>query len=140
VHERFLVASLGAVQVGFDVSHVTEVLPLNAVARVPWAPCWVSGVMNHQGRVLTLIDLGRFLELADTPAPTVAILIDRADVNLALCVAEVAIVEARDAVRIGQIKQFLPQAALITEALSTPGLEFQHLDIERVLDGIEGAF
>ncbi len=140
MHERFLVASLGAVQVGFDVSHVTEVLPLNAVARVPWAPRWVTGVMNHQGRLLTLVDLGRFLELAETPAPAVAVVIDRADVSLALCVAEVAIVEAREAVRIGQIKQFLPQAAWITEALSTPGLEFQHLDVERVLDGIEGAF
>lgn len=149
---RFLVAAFGPtghqavagaaapLHCGFDVSLVTEVLPMTAVARVPWAPPWLAGVMNHQGRLLTLVDLGRFLGLNEATAPTVAMVVDRADLNLALCVCEVAIVEARDAVRVGQLKQFLPHASWITEALSTPGLDFQHLDLARVIDGIEEAF
>jgi chemotaxis signal transduction protein len=156
VRERFLVTAFGPtgrhgdasgdqpadgpVRCGFDVSQVTEVLPMTAVARVPWAPRWVCGVMNHQGRLLTLVDLGRFLELNDSAPPSVAVVIDRADLNLALCVSEVAIVEARDAVQVGQIKQFLAQASWITEALSTPELSFQHLDLQRVIDAIEEAF
>jgi chemotaxis signal transduction protein len=111
-----------------------------AVARVPWAPAWVAGVMNHQGRLLTLIDLGRFLEISECVAPAVAIVVDRIDLNLALCVADVAIVESIDAVRVAQVKQFLPQASWITEALSTPELEFQHLDLLRVIDAISEAF
>ena len=140
MQERFLVAALGPVHCGFDVSLVTEVLPMTAVARVPWAPPCLVGVMTHQGRLLTLVDLARFLGLSEAAAPTVAIVVDRPDLNVALCVREVAIVEARAAVRVGQVKQFLPQASWITEALSTPGLDFQHLDLARVIDAIEGSF
>ncbi len=137
---RYVVADLGPARFGFDVSLVTEVLPLARIARVPWGPHWVHGVMNHQGRLLTLVDLGQFLELADSAPPNLVAVVDRADLNLGLCVAGVEIVEARNAVKVSQIKQFLPHASWILEALSTAELEFQHLDLRRVIDGIEEAF
>ena len=140
---RYLVADVGVVHLGFDVELVSEVLPLSGVARVPWAPRWVYGVMNHQGRLLTLVHLARFLELgeaAEVQDRGVAVVVDRPDLNLGLCVGSVAIVEARDAVKVSQIKQFLTQASWITESLSTPALEFQNLDLRRVIDAIEEAF
>jgi chemotaxis signal transduction protein len=137
---RFLVVDLGSVHFGFDLEMATEVLTLPRCARVPWGPSWVRGVFNHQGRLYTVADLARFLEVIDPAEPEKVVLVDRSDLNLALAVRGVAVVEARHAVRITEVKHFMPHAAWITESLSTPTLDFQHLDLRRVTDGIEEAF
>lgn len=139
MHARFLVLDHGAARFGFPVALVTEVLPLARVSRVPWSPRWLHGVMNHQGRLITLVDLGLFLGLPEPAPPNVVAVLDRPDLSLGLTAAGVAIVEARDVVQTGQVKQFIPQASWIVEALGTTDLSFQHLDLRRVIDGIEEA-
>lgn len=137
---RFLVVDLGSVHFGFDLEQALEVHNLPRCARVPWGPAWVRGVFNHQGRLFTVVDLARFLEVVDPAEPERVVLIDRPDLNVALAVRSVAVVESRHAVRITEVKHFMPHAAWITESLSTPNLDFQHLDLRRVIDGIEEAF
>lgn len=137
---RFLVVDLGSVHFGFDLELTTEVLVLSRCARVPWAPPWVHGVINHHGQLFTVVDLARFLEVPDAAEPEKVVLVDRPDLNLGLAVRGVEVVESRHAVRITEVKHFMPHAAWITESLSTPTLDFQHLDLRRVVDGIEESF
>ncbi len=137
---RFLVADLGVARLGFDLARITEVLPLTRTARVPWAPAWVHGVLNHQGRLLTVVDLARFLEVGDPRPARVAAVVDQPSLSLALAVGTVAIVEARHAVRVTELKYYLPQSDWVVEALSTPDLNFHHLDVDRVVRGIVEAF
>jgi hypothetical protein len=59
---------------------------------------------------------------------------------VALCVAGVHIVEARDAVRNLAPTASLPQSGWIIDALTTPALAFEHIDLERVLAAIDSAF
>ena len=135
--ERYLVAELGTHRVGLDLADVTEVAPLDRAVRVPWAPTCVRGAVEHQGRLTTLVDLAALLGLDTTAAPRVAVFIDR---PVALCVVGVHIVEARDAVRNLAPTASLPQSGWTIDALTTPALAFEHIDLERVLAAIDAAF
>ena len=136
---RFLVVETGPLALGLDAANTPEILPLGACARVPWAPPWVRGVVDHHGRLVTMVDLARFLGL-DGAQPRVAVHLDRVDLPLAFCVSAAHLVEARDAVRMQNIEHRLPQAGWVIEALSTPSLTFERLDLDRVLAALEAAF
>lgn len=147
--DQFLVMNLGGppgprteppIRFGFGVELVTEVLPLPTPVRVPWSPKWVIGVMNHHGRLVTVVDLARFLELPGDDAPRIVILVDRPDVNIGFAVSTVSVVDTRDAVEQRAPKQYLAHADWVVGALSTPELDFQQLDLPRVVEGVEAAF
>ena len=137
---RFLVADLGACRLGMDAQACVEVVPLPRCTRVPWAPAWVRGVLYKGGRLYTVVDLGRFLEVPGTTPPRVALLLDRDDVNLAFAAAGVAVVEGRTTVRVSELKLFVPRTEWILESLSTPDTSFQHLDLPAVVEGMVQAF
>ncbi len=59
-----LTFTLGAERWGVDITHVVDVLPMRAVTPVPCAPPFVLGVINHRGRVLSILDLRPLLDLA----------------------------------------------------------------------------
>ena len=136
---RFLVVETGPLALGLDAANTPEILPLGDCARVPWAPPWVRGVVDHHGRLVTMVDLAQFLGL-DGAQPRVAVHLDRVDLPLAFCVSAAHLVEARDAVRMHTIEHRLPQAGWVIEALSTPSLTFERLDLDRVLAALEAAF
>ncbi len=133
---RFLVANLGAARLGFDLNRITEVIPLARCARVPWGPAWLTGVISHQGRLLNVVDLGAFLEVAEPTPCRVAAVVDRPALGLALAVGQVSIVDERHAVRVSELKFYLPRSDWVLEALSTPETDFHHLDVDRVVEAI----
>ena len=53
----FLVFQLGQDRYAFNTAHVAEVLPLVGITPVPQAPAGVSGVFNHHGSPVPVIDL-----------------------------------------------------------------------------------
>jgi chemotaxis signal transduction protein len=145
---RYLVAEVGPVAVGFDLADITEVAPLERAVGVPWAPPCVVGAVEHQGRLTTLVDLGALLSISAAAAPKVAVFIDRPDTPVALCVHAVHIVEAKDAVQTLATTSATPlassrtltQAGWTIEALTTPKLAFESVDLDRVLAAIDAAF
>jgi chemotaxis signal transduction protein len=137
---RFLVADLGACRLGVDAKTCVEVVPLPRCTRVPWAPGWVRGVLYKGGRLYTVVDLARFLEVPGGTEPRVALLLDRDDVNLAFAATGVAVVEGRTTVRVSELKLFVPRTEWILESLSTPDTSFQHLDLAAVVEGVVQAF
>ncbi len=138
--ERFLVCDLGVTRLGFPVDSVTEVLGPRPLARVPWGPPWLAGVINHRARVHSVVDLGRFAEIPEAAAPSVFVLVDRPELNLAFGVAGVQVVERRTTVQVTELRYYVPEAAWILEALSTPEFEFHVLDLEGVVDAVVERF
>lgn len=61
-----LVVRAAALRWFVPLTGVVEVLRHPVVARVPAAPARVLGMVNHRGKVLTVIDPIRALELAGT--------------------------------------------------------------------------
>lgn len=57
---------LGGALCALDTALVEEVVRLRRTTPVPHAPAYVLGVMNLRGKIVTVIDLGRKLELAAT--------------------------------------------------------------------------
>lgn len=48
---------------GLDVHHIFEIRALESITFVPRVSAWVLGVVNWRGRILSVIDLRRFLGL-----------------------------------------------------------------------------
>ena len=57
------IVSLDGELYGLDVQHIFDIRPLERVTFVPRVPVWVLGVVNWRGRILSVIDLRRFLGL-----------------------------------------------------------------------------
>lgn len=58
---ELLVFSLGEERYGIETVHVLEVVPLRGLTPVPCVPDFVAGVVHHRGRILPVLDLGRFV-------------------------------------------------------------------------------
>lgn len=60
---ELLVFSLSGERYGIETTHVLEVIPLGDLTRVPCTPPFVLGVVNHRGRILSVLDFRRLFEL-----------------------------------------------------------------------------
>ncbi len=96
---------LGREIYALDAMHVFDIRPAERITRVPRVPEWVSGVVNLRGRILSVLDLQRFLGLphrklgeddglkglylvvVETPAMELALLVDQVLAVQALPVA-----------------------------------------------------
>ena len=68
--EQVLVFQLGAEEYALPVSAVGEVMRLpDRLTRVPRAPSFVEGVMNHRGKVLPVIDQRRRFDIDGESLP-----------------------------------------------------------------------
>lgn len=50
---------------GINYDYANEVIHQAIVTKLPYLPDYVAGVINHRGLMLTVIDLNRFLKLAN---------------------------------------------------------------------------
>jgi purine-binding chemotaxis protein CheW len=53
---------------GLDVQYIFDIRVLEHITFVPRVPAWVLGVVNWRGRILSVIDLRRFLGLSSNNA------------------------------------------------------------------------
>ncbi len=65
--ETWVTFTLDGESFGLPVSHVQEILRVDAITRVPHAPEMVRGVTNMRGRVLPVVDLRVRLRLGEGP-------------------------------------------------------------------------
>ena len=61
---ELLVFSLAGERYGIETGFVLEVLSLRELTPVPCTPAFVLGVVNHRGRILSVLDFRRLFELA----------------------------------------------------------------------------
>jgi purine-binding chemotaxis protein CheW len=63
--KEYVTAVIGGQLFGLPILRVQDVFAPGRVTGVPLAPPEIAGVLNLRGRIVTLIDLGRRLGLAD---------------------------------------------------------------------------
>jgi purine-binding chemotaxis protein CheW len=56
---------VGEALCGMDILKVQEINKLMEMTKVPQAPSYVMGILNLRGQIVTIIDLGKKLGLAD---------------------------------------------------------------------------
>lgn len=54
---------LGREIYGLDVRFLFDIRPLTHLTQVPRTPAWVAGVVNLRGRIISVLDLQRYLNL-----------------------------------------------------------------------------
>jgi purine-binding chemotaxis protein CheW len=89
---RAVICLHGGNRYAIPLSAVQRVTEMSALCRVPRAPPALLGVMNQQGRVACLIDLGPLVGLKARPARPQGkvIMLQRAKGDVGLYVSEVA--------------------------------------------------
>jgi purine-binding chemotaxis protein CheW len=76
---------------GLDVRYVQEVCRWRQFTRLPGTPAFLAGIMNLRGRVLSVVDLRRLLELPDPglPAANKVIVLRHAAMTLGVLAREI---------------------------------------------------
>ena len=93
------VVRLGKELYGLEARYVFDIHPLDNLTRVPRVPDWVAGVVNMRGRIITVLDLQRFLGLPpaekkdDELVLHHLVLVETPTMELALLVDEVLAIE-----------------------------------------------
>jgi len=62
---QYLTFRCGTITCGIEGSHVGEVVQQPRITFVPGLPDWVLGVTNLHGSIVSVVDLGRFLQITD---------------------------------------------------------------------------
>jgi purine-binding chemotaxis protein CheW len=95
------VIRLGREIYGLEVDYVVDIRPLESITRVPRVPDWMVGVVNLRGRIISVLDLQRFLGLPPTekegPAESTThhlVVVATPVIELAMLVDEVLAIEA----------------------------------------------
>jgi purine-binding chemotaxis protein CheW len=57
------VIRLGHEIYGIEADYIYDIRTLNRITRVPRVPAWVAGLVNMRGRIISVLDLSRFLGL-----------------------------------------------------------------------------
>ncbi|MDI9493606.1 MAG: chemotaxis protein CheW [Bacillota bacterium] len=88
---RFLTFSLDEEVYGIEIQHVTEIIGMQTITRVPEVPEYVKGIINLRGKIIPVIDVrlkfGR--EPMEYNERTCIIVIDINDVSVGLIVDKV---------------------------------------------------
>ncbi|MDY6877410.1 MAG: chemotaxis protein CheW [Chloroflexota bacterium] len=61
--QQYVIFRLGETQFGVAISHVLRIARLAPIIRVPRAPHFLKGVINHHGQVVPVVDLKKRLAL-----------------------------------------------------------------------------
>jgi purine-binding chemotaxis protein CheW len=100
---------LGREVYGINVLYVFDIRPVERITRVPRVPAWIAGVVNLRGRILSVIDLCRFLDLPTSDAAQTVggqdrclVLVETPEMELALLADSVLPLENLLATRITQ--------------------------------------
>lgn len=95
------VVRLGREVYGIETDYVFDIRQLNQITRVPRVPDWVAGVVNLRGRIISVLDLQRFLGLPSSEKEGGSesgsrhlIVVGTAAMELALLVDEVLAIES----------------------------------------------
>ena len=62
-HLSVVLVQLGQEVYGLEAQYVYDARPLERITPVPRTPGWLAGVVNVRGRIYSVVDLARFLNL-----------------------------------------------------------------------------
>lgn len=63
--DQLVVLALGDTLFGVKILDIKRILNFTEVTRTPRAPRFLAGIINHQGKAIPVVDLGKRLSLKD---------------------------------------------------------------------------
>lgn len=90
--DKFLTFRIGAEGYGMDIRHVTEIIGIQKITRIPDMPDYVVGVINLRGTVVPIINVRRRfgLPLKDYDTRTCIIVVSLNETPVGLIVDEIS--------------------------------------------------
>lgn len=90
--DKFLTFRIGAEGYGMDIRHVTEIIGIQKITRIPDMPDYVVGVINLRGTVVPIINVRRRfgLPLKDYDTRTCIIVVNLNETPVGLIVDEIS--------------------------------------------------
>ena len=114
IPRQYLIFSLGNERFALESQAISEVMDVQPITRVPYAPGFLRGVVNLRGNAATVVDLRRKLELPEeVPAAPCLIVLERDFGGEQFAVAALA-----DAVH--EVAEIAPAAILPTPDMGLP--------------------
>ena len=94
-HRRMISFSLSRELFGFEIKYISRVIDLEKMGFVPRSPFFISGVINHRGKVIAVIDLAQFLGMKkkEVDIESKVIILDSTDFHLGFLVDRVERIE-----------------------------------------------
>ncbi len=135
----FLVSTfyIGETQWGIDTLRVQEIIRVVDVTPVRNAPGYICGIINLRGKIVTILDLGKKLQLTDSAAgeDSRIIIVDSNDEHVGLLVDRVADVIPADRPQIAPPPSNVKgvQAAFLEGVLRTQESLIAILEIDKIL-------
>ena len=62
--DRYLLVGIAALHLAIAIDDLSEVGPLPTITALPNLPPWIQGIVNIRGEIVSVIDLGGFLNIA----------------------------------------------------------------------------
>jgi len=135
---EYVTAFVGGQLFGLPILRVQDVFAPERLTRVPLAPPEIAGVLNLRGRIITLIDLCRRLEMPRTviELQPMAIGIEAAGESYALLVDTIGeVLKLDDSAREANPINLDPKIARVSAGIyRLDGQLLVVLDVDRVLD------
>lgn len=90
--DKFLTFRIGAEGYGMDIRHVTEIIGIQKITRIPDMPDYVVGVINLRGTVVPIVNVRRRfgLPLKDYDTRTCIIVVNLNETSVGLIVDEIS--------------------------------------------------
>ena len=62
---RYILVEIGALHLAIAIDDLAEVGPLPPIAALPNLPAWILGIVNIRSEIVSIVDFGGFLGIAD---------------------------------------------------------------------------
>lgn len=85
----FLIFDLGSDNYAIETSHIAEVMPLKLVTFVPSAPDYIYGVVSRRGEIISVVDLGKLLNIKQEEHCEDLIFVESGDTQIGLAVRRI---------------------------------------------------
>lgn len=61
--QQIMIFQIGTEFYGIDIADITEIVEFTRLVSVPRSPVWAEGILNHHGRIVTVLNLSTFFDL-----------------------------------------------------------------------------
>ena len=127
---------------GLNIGNVERIAYLESITHVPRAPSFIIGIMNMAGRIITLLDLSKILELEGRGDFEQVIILENENMNIGLLtglVTDVITIDEKSKTDSVIMLDFKDKG-FISAVINTGDIIINLLDVDKLVDFIGNSF